>query len=432
MTAIEERPETRGHALSILEWVGAATRPLSFLELQTAISIDDGDTKVDDEGFLDAKTMVDICGGLITIEQETQIVQFVHKTVQEYLQCRGIISDTAHYNIAKTCLTYLSFRSSRKRPVTNIPAEVKPQKDAPAIREAACFWDYAVQHWGFHMRTIREKEDLPERASNTLKSRGLLATLAQSMSRIRLPKYYRPAKGVFKTSPLHIAAQLGLIRLCQLLLGGGSLDPDLRDGHGNTPLSLAAENGHEVVVDLLVGRDDVNADSKDKNGRTPLSFAAGNGHKAVMGLLLGRADVDTNSKNESGKTPLLFAASNGHTLVVKFLAGRADVDVNFGEAGTNGWTPLAYAARRGRREMVKVLLNLSDIKANPEDSDGRTPILLAAANGHLAVVKLLAAREDVDVDSSDKLGRTPRSYAEKNGHQAVVEFLDSRTPSTPV
>lgn len=433
MANIEEKQESRELSLKILKWISAATRPLQFQELQTAISIEDGDAEIDEEGFLDAKTMVDLCGGLIAIDQETSAVRFVHHTVQEYILSNSRISNDAHLLITKTCLTYLSLETRHRKLFDRTLARIKGWCSI----DERHFWDYAACNWAFHMRTIGEPKDLSIRVLAMLGSPDLLYALARtiwwySWDADWLEKDYQ-------SLPLHIFAVSGLNRLVQMTLKDSSLSIDLRDfcdgilppsradfkdTFGQTPLALASREGYEAVVHYLAGREDVNPDSKDGYDRTPLALAAKNGHEAVVRFLTERIGVDADSRDIHGQTPLSLAAQNGHEAVVRFLADRVDVDAD--SRGIHGHTPLSLAARRGQEVVVHYLADRTDVDADSKDEDCRTPLSWAAMNGHEIVVHLLANRTDVDADWKDWYGQTPLSWAAENGHEAVVRFLAER------
>lgn len=410
MNTINERREIqRESALDILAWISTATRPLHFRELQLAVSIEDGDTEVDEEGFLDAKTIVDLCGGLVTTEHETGIVRFVHYTVQEYLLPKTFISSRTH-KIAKSCLMYLSFGifSTRTNPWDW-------NKEGPTNPD---FGWYAAANWGIHMRAINEPDDLLEKALDILQTPALLTELGKAM------RWRSSHRGFTNFSyPLHIASFLGLVRLVRLLLDIDSININSVDQH-KTPLSCAAEKGHEAVVKLLLDRKDINPEFRDSRGRTPLSVAANNGHEAVVQLLLDRGDVNPNLGDTYGETPLLLAASNGHEAVVRLLLGRKDINPD--SKTDSSETPLFYAAHGGYEAIVKLLLDREDVNPDSKTRSGWTPLSYAVQAGHEAVVKLLLSREDVDPDSKTNSGRTPLSYAVGRGYEAIAKLISDR------
>jgi ankyrin repeat protein len=434
MATIEEKQESREFSLKILKWLSAATRPLQFQGLQTAISIEDGDAEIDEEGFLDAKTMVDLCGGLIAIEQETGAVRFVHHTVQEYVLSNSSISSDAHLLIAKTCLTYLSLETRHRKLCDRTLARIKGWSSI----DERHFWDYAACNWAFHMRTIGEPKDLSIRVLAMFGSPDLLYALARtiwwySWDADWLEKDYQ-------SLPLHIFAVSGLNRLVQLTLKDYSLSVDFRDFRdgilppsradfkdtfGQTPLALASKEGHEEVVHYLAGREDVNPGSKDGYDQTPLALAAKNGHEAVVRFLAERIGVEADSKDRFDRTPLSLAAERGHEAVVQFLAERTDVDADWKD--WYGHTPLSWAAGNGHEAVVRFLAERADTVADSTDNTGWTPLLFAAAQGHMTVVRFLVERADVNVNSKDKCGKTPLSSAAETGHEAVVRFLTDWT-----
>ncbi|KAL2382043.1 hypothetical protein RJZ90_003555 [Blastomyces dermatitidis] len=95
-------------AQAILAWAICVLRPLTVLELESALNLDLGDT------FLHfRKSITDICGQLVGVDAFGR-VQIVHATAREFLVKGGLQSEFAvdveetHTRIAKTCLIYLT------------------------------------------------------------------------------------------------------------------------------------------------------------------------------------------------------------------------------------------------------------------------------------------------------------------------------------
>jgi ankyrin repeat protein len=80
------------------------------------------------------------------------------------------------------------------------------------------------------------------------------------------------------------AASGDLDEVKRLVLDCG-LDPNVKDGFGNTPLHNAASEGHLEVVKLLLERG-ADPNVKGRSGETPLHYAARRGRLDVVKLLL--------------------------------------------------------------------------------------------------------------------------------------------------
>lgn len=115
------------------------------------------------------------------------------------------------------------------------------------------------------------------------------------------------ARNFDEQTPLHIAAERGLVDVMRALLDKGA-DPDARDFEGETPLHLAALKDQSRAINLLLAHG-ADIDAQDNDGRTPLHHAILNlpenrALKAGVTLMMAGAD-DTISDNNHWNTETL-------------------------------------------------------------------------------------------------------------------------------
>jgi ankyrin repeat protein len=401
-------------ATRVLSWITCAKRPLTTQELQHALAGEPGELELDRDNIPEIEDMVSVCAGLVTVDEESDIIRLVHYTTQEYFE-RTQISwfPNAQIDITTTCVTYLSFDAFEIGfCLTNHEFEARLQLNP--------LYGYAALNWGHHAR--ESPIQVGQLILDFLDSEAKMAGSSQVMMASKSYWYGRSYSQILPRhmAGVHLAAYFGL-RETMVALLEIRYEPNLKDDYGRTALSLAAENGHEAVVKLLLSKDSVDPDTKDKHGWTPLLWAAANGHKAVAKLLLAEDGVNPDPKNNYGQTPLSWAAANGHKAMIKLLLAEDGVDPD--PKDKHGWTPLLWAAVDGHEAVVKLLLAEDGVDPDPKDKHGRTPLTWAAVNGHEAVIRLLLATDKVDPDPKDSYGRTPLSWAAAKGHEAVVKLL---------
>lgn len=97
-------------AYKALSWITCAKRPLTTPELQTALAVAPGDSKLDHDNMERIERMVSICAGLVTVDDESDIIRLVHYTTQEYFERTGKqwFGDV-EADITTICVAYLSF-----------------------------------------------------------------------------------------------------------------------------------------------------------------------------------------------------------------------------------------------------------------------------------------------------------------------------------
>ncbi|KAJ5935976.1 hypothetical protein N7454_005274 [Penicillium verhagenii] len=404
-----------------LAWIINAQRPLTTSELQHALGVEVGEPKLDEENLPEIADLISVCAGLVTVDEESDIIRLVHYTVQEYFErTQHHWFPDAEINITKVCVSYLSFdmfESGGCRTLDEIQQRMQLNK----------MYSYAAQHWGSH--AAKASALCPE-VILFLNSKPKIEAAGQALMYL-IRRVYTPSRNT-EIKRLHIAAFFGLKQAIEALLQNRieadtettasqnetSDDLECKDNvGGQTPLSWAAKNGHKEVVRLLLEKG-AELESNDDSRRTPLLWAARNGHKEVVRLLLEKG-AELESNDDSRRTPLLWAARNGHKAVVRLLLEKgAELD----SKDCQGRIPLSWAASNGHEAVVRVLLEKGAELECKNNVGGQTPLSWAASRGHKAVVRLLLEK-GAELESNDASRRTPLSWAAKNGHKAVVRLL---------
>ncbi|GMF67476.1 unnamed protein product [Aspergillus oryzae] len=404
MVRIEQQPHAQSEqAKKIIAWVYLAERPVSVDELLCSLAIEDDDKAFNPRGMPIRSTLINCCHGLVVVDQETTTVRLVHYSFQEYL-CRqnqlfGVSKVQWHNQIARTCLTLLSF----------------PAMGDEHSRINLTLTPYAVTKWGHHLRRSEHLPDAPLRLAQ-----NYLHTVSTGYSE-SLRLLYKDMYGSFFKEPspcstAHIVAVFGLHRV-MLWSSSEAFFLDTKDIEGKTPLSWAAMLGHAAVVELLVEQGAL-IDSEDSYNRTPLMLSLENGKDAVAKLLINKgATIDR--KDEFGNTPLSNAARWGFETITKILLEKgAPVD----PVDNMGRTPLSWAAEEGHDAVAKVLID-NGASLDSNERLGRTPLIFAASKGHEAVVRLLLEK-GATVDLFDqKHGRTALLWAVAEGYETIVRLL---------
>lgn len=149
-------------------------------------------------------------------------------------------------------------------------------------------------------------------------------------------------------SNLHLAASLGLLGICKILVAAGHEAgpgmPSLNDEH-QTALLLAAGAGHTEVVHFLSERFPETVLWPDVRGRDAVMEASRGGHDTVLQILLtyapGGATEAVQRADVDGNTALHFASSYGNMLVLRtLLAAGADAK----RMNVWSWTAESYSA----------------------------------------------------------------------------------------
>ena len=411
--------DNKNLALQLLSWIVHAFRPLCLAEIQHAMAIDDlepEDRLVSHDSLTPQDILVDVCAGMVRVDEESGIVRLIHYTTQKYFEGKGSEHfPRAHHDIGVRCMKYLSLNVFGEGYCPTDELYERRLEENPLL-------DYAVKNGMNHICEGNE-QDAQDAALGLLLDDAKLSSSSQVLL-VRGYKYggYSQAFPRKKFHGVHFTAYLGVKDIMiKLLSEKPKFNLDARDDNGRTALWWAAAGGHTAVVETLLATGKVEPDAKDRGGQTPLSWAASEGHTAVVETLLATGKVEPDVKDRGGQTPLSWAASEGHTAVVETLLVTGKVEPDAKDSG--GRTALWRAAARGHTAVVETLLATGKVEPDAKDRNGRTPLSWAAAGGHTAVVETLLATGKVEPDAKDSNGWTPLWRAAAGGHTAVVETL---------
>lgn len=132
----QHRSRTR-LANTILVWLVKARRTLTIGGLRVAVSIREGATDANDEDMPDEVMVVEVCAGLVVVNERTNTVQLAHYSVQEYLESTTV-TDNADLEVTMACLTFLSFRAFHHPCQTSEDIELRVQ-DSLFLRYASVY-----------------------------------------------------------------------------------------------------------------------------------------------------------------------------------------------------------------------------------------------------------------------------------------------------
>ena len=231
-----QQPGFRRLAEKALSWITCARRPLTTSELQHALAVVVGDSKLDEDNLERTERIISVCAGLATIDEESGIIRLVHYTTQEYFERtqRQWFPD-AQTNITTICISYLSF-DQFKSGICQNDAEFEQRLQLNRL------YDYAAHNWGHHARAV---PTLTFEIISFLKRKAYMEASIQALLAKKLySSHIEYSQGSPKdVAGLHLAAYFGIKAIVQLLFENGA-EIEAKDNNGRTPLFWAAVNGH--------------------------------------------------------------------------------------------------------------------------------------------------------------------------------------------
>ncbi len=230
------------------------------------------------------------------------------------------------------------------------------------------------------------------------------------------------------TSPLHVAARLGHLAICQLLIDAGAVIYATNQGD-YPPVFDAIHQKHHEVASLLL-----DASAKSDNGQPP---TYGCGIDIVLAGRLGMLDrvrmhvekdpLGVYRRGCIGESVLHWPAHNGHVAVLEFLLDSGAI-LEADEIGLYGGKPLHWASEHAP-DCVRLLLSRG---ANPNalntiegEFEGFTPLHMMARQREQCIeCAQMLLNAGADLKLRDARGRLPIDVARELDRDRVVAFLE--------
>ncbi|KAI8665872.1 NACHT domain-containing protein [Fusarium keratoplasticum] len=438
MNRIEDQNrDKRDMAKKTLLWITCAKERLTKSELQEALAVEIGEPKLDQDNLPNMDDVASVCAGLVTIDEESDVVRLVHYTTQDFFErTRDKWFEGAESHIAEVCLTYLLFEQFRGgmkgvlqsgqipslHPVTRkigklIIKQVEPFRLWTRWKDHHLpFYHYAAGNWASHVRNASMQTH--DQVIAFLESGGPLQMSVMHTREI--------PGSISNMTGLYLAAYLELDQTVEALLRRGH-NPNIASDsrwfirEKEIPLISASQRGNGKVVKVLLSGQ-ANPNLSDHQGRTALWWAASKGYDDIVKLLIDKG-ANPDYQGFDGATALGAACARRDYKVAKVLLdGRANPNLQDGQKGTALW----WAAFNGYDDIVKLLI---DKGADPDHRDllGRTALGVACEHGYTSVVKALLPGARIDLESLvSTTFTTPLLIAIRGGKVRLVEALLKR------
>ncbi|KAF8217396.1 ankyrin repeat-containing domain protein [Mycena galopus ATCC 62051] len=306
---LAQPPARAALALRVITWITHAERRLTTAELLHALAVEDDSDELDEENFVSARMVLQVCVGLVLVNDDTS-VSLVHATAHKFFQDMPSQFPNPHNDIASTCLRYLGMRTFETGPCNNV-------LEMDARLQSMPFLAYAAHHWGHHARRVEQL--LIPLIRKLLDNSSLRASSFQALQyRKRLePQLAEASFAALPTgqAPLHILAYWDLDATAELYMDSDNLS--LGDDEGWTPLHWACFRGSTVLRKLFLERG-VALDIRDSHDWTPLFWASFNGDIEAVASLLDRG-ANHLVRDIYSWTALQWAVSCGQRTTIELL-----------------------------------------------------------------------------------------------------------------
>ena len=452
-----QNEDDREMAYKALRWVAYAYQPLTIQILEEILAVDSESQDFDCEAMPLLSLVLDVCAGLLIIDEQTQHVRLVHYTTQDYFD--ALVASRfkdAHESIARDCITFLGYDTFQRPPAIWENRTIAFLVDENAVSDgqlqswkrkyhllpyASCFWarhavagrqtnlsaqinTYLARNprvWlSVHIHKNRETLTSDELDKCTGCGVAAYFGLCEALELI-LPMTdninVKTYKGLY---PLYLAAINDQAATIEILLEHGA-DTECKasmDGYKTiTPLLHSINSESDVVARVLL---DHGADPMciDDHGYTPFASVAWDSPIPILEQLL-KCGADIDSISIFGETQLTKRAARNDVRTVQWLLQNG-ASINLQDR--LGHTALSLALEKGSVESAQLLLNCgANFKAL--DSDGRASLQNACKNKNNTALVRYLLNEGISINAVDNEGATALHYAALFNFGEAVDLL---------
>lgn len=345
MERINAQPEEDALiAHRVFLWLLHARRHLLAEDLQHALAVSFESWEFDADDLSPASFILSVCGGLVTVDRLSGVVQFIHYTAQEFMETvRFPRLPSPPLFLALTCVVYVEHHLS----TFSASATSKLQ----SIILMKPFLKYAYDCWGHHARDCDQNDG--ERPPHP----RLCAFLANCTNYPMTDRYSSHSM----VCGLHLAAVHGLEKMIHLR----TIPLPAKKCRALSPLHYAAMYGQARALNaLLTCYEGVNA--QDDAGETVLHYAVRMNYPAIVQQLISFSGpdestpnqrIDVNIQNIKGETPLIVACSSSLRSqdIVRSLVSHRDLDVDL--TAQDGCNAFWHACRIHSGALARILIS---------------------------------------------------------------------------
>jgi hypothetical protein len=449
-------------AKATLTWMTFACAPLTPNGLCSilALSLSDNRRELDQAFVPEIDIVLSVCAGLVTVDEDANVVRLVHYTTQEYLaRTHGQWLENGQKQTALACIRYLSldvfkyFEPNQKFVISKQSYQIRSEKYP--------FLDYAARHWAEHAWLL--EPELVDEIYSMVQHAGIQYSIGSVTCRTSavgdnmewghwdgvaivaggglhhtLRRHFYDLHLTAKEDilPLLIASYQGWLEVVKVILGHElAIHYDI----GCTKALFACcscEDTEMIQVildywDIAIPKGRIPADVAKRLVDNNFISAASSGLLKVVQFLYDRI-VDRNIIDEALKGSVL----KYHEAVVRFPIGRgANLKWTMDQAIDSFFRPKPYADLRGLRLLLRMRVE-ADSRLPVGQEDGRRPngqsaLQLSAEQNEVGIMRvLLEHNADINLRSGIE-GLTALEAACRSGRPEAVDFLLDKGACVP-
>ncbi|KAH6911291.1 hypothetical protein BKA70DRAFT_1560386 [Coprinopsis sp. MPI-PUGE-AT-0042] len=322
---LDQTPGRTRLAQHVLAWVLCATRSLKIEELRRVVATCPSTHKFDPNRLVDEGTLIGLCRGLVSVEEETKLVRFVHYTAKDAV--KRLIFEAIpqpHSILAMTCMALLQERGFQSATLDSDHGLMMALLADPLLAYAYGSWSHHAHEESLANAEITTQLAVFIQGCHAFPIVLKIETLGDRFDRLK-PLH----TAVYFNFPISFAGPFELREPNQCSCVTGIL-----------PLILAILRKSPSAVKELLALPGILVNAADEDGWTPLMWAL--------------RDLDVNLPSYFGSSALMQAATYDAEEATTLLLSHPKIEPNQVDSG--GCTSLMLASRNGSRRVVRVLV----------------------------------------------------------------------------